>query len=110
MTKKTKTNEPKLRRVTIAMLNEYLEKEAERKEHARKARVLEAELARMKLSLTDLVEKNKGKPVTKGPHVVLFEEIQSRVSWKNEFVNHAGQEAADDLQANAPMTKRVTVK
>jgi hypothetical protein len=104
-----KAANPKPPRVTIAEVEEFLSLEAERKELNRQAAVLAKRTTKLADAMFRLVKLNKGKPVTKGKHILAITTKNGRVQWKEEFVNVAGLEKALELSNNVPQVEALTV-
>ena len=96
--------------VTIKRVQEFIDLQNERRELDRKSRTIGNKMDSIRSDIRQLIEDNKGRPVKKGKFTLSIEEKTGRVSWKQEFVDAMGVDAANKLSEQAKPVKQVVVK
>jgi hypothetical protein len=98
--------------VTKPVIEEYLQLEADRKEHARQAYLLEKRTKGLAAKLKDWILANapgKTRSVDRSGFRLSIVEGPGYPSWKAEFVNALGQDEADAIAAACPPSEKLQV-
>ncbi len=98
-------------RVTAPLIGTYLSLQDERRELARKVSALERREKPIQQALIAHIQAEGGKArtCTKGKYTLSLEDAPGSVSWKAEYVKLKGAEAAEKLQAKAPLRAALVI-
>lgn len=106
---KTKPAKPAIKPPTAAEIRHYKQLNGERLEARRKADALERDFRDCEARLLAFTRMGKTKKATIGGYELSIEKAAGSVYWKGAFIEHNGQEAADQLIAAAPARDKLVV-